>query len=177
MLRSRDFLKSDIPVICGFPRNPQELFHMFPAATWPLTPLQLARSADSRHGSTVVDCDEVVAGYANFVRCVPGDVCVIGNVIVNPAMRRQGVGTFLVRAMAARAAAEYGAHRVRLRCVASNEAGLHLYSAVGFRRVGVRTRMGLDGAVWPVHVLEMPLDPGMVRDRQDIVEARAVALV
>lgn len=139
---------------------------MFPAAIWPLTPRQLARSANMRCGSTVVECDAVVAGYANFIHCLPGEFCTIGNVIVNPAMRRQGVGTFLLRAMAARAAMAYGAQRVRLRCVSSNKAGLRLYSAMGFRRVGVRARIGLDGALWPVHVLEMSVDSGAADGRR-----------
>ncbi len=157
MLKSRNFLESDIPVICGFPRNQQELFYMFPSAHWPLTPRQLSRSASVRRGSTVVDCDGLVAGYANFVECRLGEFCLIGNVIVNPCMRRQGVGTFLLRAMAARAAWEFGATCVRLCCASSNIAGLRLYSALGFVRVGLRSRVGLDGTILPVHVLELPV--------------------
>lgn len=57
----------DIPVICAFPRDEEELFFMFPKANWPLTPAQLQASIDSRADSTVVEEAGSVLGFANFI--------------------------------------------------------------------------------------------------------------
>ncbi len=151
MLTSRDFLETDARIICGFPRTPAELFYMFPAAQWPLTPRKLLASARERYESTVVVCDGTVAGYANFISCEPGDYCSLGNVIVNPDVRRQGVGTHLVRTMINKALETYAVRSVRLRCFHANIAGLRLYGTLGFRRTGIVSRRCPDGCIVPVY--------------------------
>lgn len=157
MLSFRDFFESDVSAICSFPRTPEELFYMFPSAVWPLTVKQLIAAADSRLCPTVVLCDGRVAGYANFIACQPGQVCTVGNVIVDPQVRRQGVGTFLIRTMVHKAVLDYGAFRLGLRCFGANEAGLRFYDSLGFKKVGVLGRVGLDGCVAPTFQLELNL--------------------
>jgi len=40
-LSHRPLADADIPTICGFPRNAEELYFLFPRAAWPLTPDQV----------------------------------------------------------------------------------------------------------------------------------------
>lgn len=155
MLSYRELLESDISRICRFPRTPAELFYMFPAAQWPLTADQLSASAEGRSESTVVVCEEIVAGYANFISCAKGERCCIGNVIVNPAVRRQGVGTYLMRVMIAKAFESYQAASIRLRCFSANRAGIRLYETLGFQRVAVLPRKCPDGCIAPAYEFEL----------------------
>ncbi|NYS39579.1 GNAT family N-acetyltransferase, partial [Pseudomonas syringae pv. actinidiae] len=37
MFHHRPLEEKDIPIICELPQNADELFYMFPRATWPLT--------------------------------------------------------------------------------------------------------------------------------------------
>ncbi len=37
-LTHRTVEPNDIPIICSFPQEPDELFYMFPKASYPLTP-------------------------------------------------------------------------------------------------------------------------------------------
>jgi ribosomal-protein-alanine N-acetyltransferase len=61
----------------------------------------------------------------------------INNLAVAPEWRRRGLGSFLVRAVLARAAAE-GALRATLEVRASNLAARRLYEALGFVQAGIR---------------------------------------
>lgn len=78
----------DIPRICGFAGNPEELFFFFPAASWPLTHEQLRDSIAQRCDSTVIERDGQVLGFANFYRWETHGTCTIGNLIVDPEPRR-----------------------------------------------------------------------------------------
>lgn len=62
MFHHRPLEEKDIPIICELPQNADELFYMFPRATWPLTPPQLADALETRQDSTIIEMDgEVVA--------------------------------------------------------------------------------------------------------------------
>jgi len=65
-LTHRPVRPEDIPVICGFPQSPDELFYMFPKATYPLTPAQLSDAVAQRSGSTVVEGNGAILAFANF---------------------------------------------------------------------------------------------------------------
>ncbi|SDB12400.1 Acetyltransferase (GNAT) family protein [Desulfonatronum thiosulfatophilum] len=67
---------------------------MFPKATFPLTPGQLAAAIASRSDSTVAELDGKAAAFANFYRWETGGNCAIGNVAVAPEVRGRGVGLF-----------------------------------------------------------------------------------
>ncbi|WP_147820803.1 GNAT family N-acetyltransferase [Salidesulfovibrio onnuriiensis] len=155
MLSFRELLDTDVPVICGFPRTPAELFYMFPSAQWPLAAGRLMASAAERCESTVVVCGGTIAGYANFIHCTPGHCCSIGNVIVNPQVRRQGVGTYLIRTMIRKAFEGYDARAVRLRCFHANLPGIRLYETLGFRRTGAIPRQCPGGCIAPVYEFEL----------------------
>lgn len=59
---------------------------MFPKATYPLTPAQLSDAIAQRSGSTVVEGNGLVLGFANFYKAEHGGICALGNVVVAPPL-------------------------------------------------------------------------------------------
>lgn len=127
-LAHRPVQPADIPAICCFPQGPDELFYMFPKATYPLTPAQLSDAIAQRSGSTVVEGNGLVLGFANFYKAEHGGICALGNVVVAPAARGQGV-----------------AREVWVSCFNHNTAGLLLYPQLGFVPFGIEERQAQDG--------------------------------
>ncbi|MDD3617956.1 MAG: GNAT family N-acetyltransferase [Desulfobulbaceae bacterium] len=163
-LSHRPVAEKDIPLICGFPRDEEELFHLFPRASYPLTPRQLLRAIEHRADSTVVERDGEVAGFANFHRWERHGCCSIGNVIVSPAARRSGVGRYLIETMIGLAVSRHGASEVNVSCFNTNAAGLLLYTQLGFRPFGVEERLDRRGN--RVALVHMRLDWTAARVRQ-----------
>lgn len=139
-LSHRPVAPGDLPLICAFPRNAEELYFLFPKAHYPLTPTQLQAAIDQRSDSTVVLRAGRVAGFANLLRREEGGVCAIGNVIVDPAARGRGVGRYLVTTMTDGAFRRYRASEVRVACFNRNVAGLLLYTALGFTPFAIEER-------------------------------------
>lgn len=83
---------ADLPLLCTFPHSAEELFFLFPTATDPLAVAPLATAIARRTEATVVTRESTVVGFANFARWPPQAPCTLGNVIVTPATRSQGVG-------------------------------------------------------------------------------------
>ena len=78
---------------------------------------------------------EKLIGYAS-VQCVAGDGY-IGNVAVDPAYRRGGAGSALVKALSELAARQsLGSLMLEVRL--SNESAIALYEGEGYERVGFR---------------------------------------
>ncbi|BBD07337.1 MFS transporter [Desulfovibrio ferrophilus] len=144
-LTFRDLHEEDAPAICGFPKTERELMYMFPKIAPPLTTKQLLVMAEQRHAPTVALCEEDLAGYANFVSCAHGGVCEVGNVVVAPKFRRQGVGAYLMEIMEEKAKADFKSDRLRVRCISENTAALLFYGRLGFQPVGMDTREAPDG--------------------------------
>lgn len=144
-LRHRPVQPSDIPAICCFPQGPDELFYMFPKATYPLTPEQLSDAIAQRSGSTVVEGNGAVLAFANFYKAEHGGVCALGNVVVAPSARGLGVARYLVTAMNELARQQYSAREVWVSCFNHNTAGLLLYPQLGFTPFGIEERQAWDG--------------------------------
>ncbi len=144
-LTLRPLLSEDLAAIAQFPRNPRELFWMFPNAQWPLTPEQLAATAEQRIDPTTLLIDGVPAGYANLFHCEPGVSCEIGNIIVDPTRRGQGLGRALVTYMIERAFTAYRVPRVEIACFGDDHAGLLLYNRLGCVPYGVEERRDPQG--------------------------------
>jgi len=136
---------SDIPAICCFPQGPDELFYMFPKATYPLTPAQLTDAISQRSGSTVVEGYGLVLGFANFYKAEHGGICALGNVVVAPAARGQGVARYLVQCMLGLAREQFAAREVWVSCFNHNTAGLLLYPQLGFVPFAIEERQARDG--------------------------------
>ncbi|QHG66942.1 GNAT family N-acetyltransferase [Pseudomonas putida] len=144
-LAHRPVHASDIPAICCFPQGPDELYYMFPKAIYPLTPAQLSDAIAQRNGSTVVEGDGLVLGFANFYKAEHGGVCALGNVVVAPAVRGQGVARYLVQCMIELAREQFAAREVWVSCFNHNTAGLLLYPQLGFVPFGIEERQAQDG--------------------------------
>lgn len=144
-LSHRPVQPSDIPAICCFPQGPDELFYMFPKATYPLTPVQLTDAIAQRNGSTVVEGGGMVLGFANFYKAEHDGVCALGNVVVAPAARGHGVASYLVTAMIELAREQFAAREIWVSCFNHNTAGLLLYPQLGFVPFGIEERQAPDG--------------------------------
>lgn len=135
----------DLDGICGFPITRRELFFAYPQAAFPLAPDQLQRAIAERCESTVVLADGAPVGFANFICCQVEGTCFIGNVMVAPHARGQGVGSYLMRTMLAIAFERYRARQVRLSCFGDNVVALLLYRKLGFRPFDLEERLDKRG--------------------------------
>jgi len=88
---------------------------------------------ESRFESTVVLLAGDVAGFANSYALEPGQSCGIGNLIVRPDVRGQGVGAYLTQTMIDIAIDRHSVTTVIISCLWDNFAGLMLYTKLGFR--------------------------------------------
>ena len=145
VLTHRAVEEKDIRVICGFPQSANELFFLFPKATYPLSPAELRNAIARRSDSTVVELEHAVTGFANFYRWETGGTCSIGNVIVAPHARGHGVGLYLIEQMVQIAFSKHQAAEVTVSCFNQNVAGLLLYPKLGFRPYGVEERQDKQG--------------------------------
>ncbi|WP_338001297.1 GNAT family N-acetyltransferase [Pseudomonas brassicae] len=165
-LTHRPVRSGDIALICAFATTAQELFYMFPKAQFPLTTAQLQSAIEQRSDSTVVERDGSVVGFANFYRCEFQGVCALGNVVVAPSARGQGVARYLVQTLTALAFARHQALEVQVSCFNDNTAGLLLYPQLGFVPFAIVERQGPDlrrVALVQMRMLRAPLSPGTAR--------------
>lgn len=144
-LTHRPIEEKDIPVVCGFPQSEDELFFMFPKASYPLSPTQLRDAIAQRSDSIVVELDGEVVGFANFYRWEAGGCCSIGNVIVSPAARGRGVARYLIEQMINLAFSKHQAAEVTVSCFNQNIVGLLLYPKLGFRPYAIEERLDKKG--------------------------------
>jgi len=97
----------------------------------------------------VADVDGAVAGWASLNRFNPRaayDHVADFSVYVDRASRGKGIGRRLLDRLV-ELARECGYHKMVLSALASNDAGIALYTRAGFARVGVYHEQGvLDGA-------------------------------
>lgn len=155
-LSHRPVEEKDISIICGFPQNEDELFFLFPKASFPLAPSQLQEAIESRSDSTVVELSGTVSAFANFYCWETGGRCSIGNVVVSPEARGHGVGRYLIEKMIDLAVTKHGATEVGVSCFNSNVVGLLLYSKLGFQPYAVEERRDKRGN--RVALIHMRLD-------------------
>lgn len=135
----------DLQTICNFPTSAEELFFLFPKATFPLTIEQLQKSIDNRSNSTVILLSNNVVGFANFITANQDEMCTIGNVILDPSQRGKGLGQALIEEMCRIAIEKYNVKKVRISCFNENTKGLLLYTKLGFSPVLVDTWKKRDG--------------------------------
>lgn len=158
MLSHREVRPEDVSRICSFPRSTEELFFLFPRATFPLTPEQLRLAIEQRYDSTVVLLHDQVVGFANFYVRVVSGACAIGNVVVAPEARGRDAGRYLIETMVRKALLEHQAEEVRISCFNRNVAGLLLYAKLGFEPFSVEPRVDTQGS--RVALIHMRLGEG-----------------
>ena len=145
-LSHRPATLDDLPEVIRFPQNAEELFFCYPKAVWPLNVEQLAAAMAERRDSTVVLLDGRVAGFANFYQWQQGEACALGNLMIAPWARGQGVARYLVTTMEQLAREHHQATRMRVSCFNTNSAGLLLYPALGYALSGQAERRDPQGA-------------------------------
>jgi len=154
-LKNRPIEEKDIPIICSFPLNKEELFFLFPKAEYPLTPAQLKDAIAQRSDSTIVEADSTVVGFANFYTWELGGKCSIGNVIISPSARGLGVGRYLIKCMIEIAVSTHHAKEVRVSCFNQNTIALLLYSGLGFKPFSIEERQDKTGnRVALIHLIQ-----------------------
>jgi RimJ/RimL family protein N-acetyltransferase len=156
MFLHRPLEEKDIPVVCGLPQNADELFYMFPRATFPLTPSQLRDALESRSDSTVIEMNGEVVGYANFSRCEFRGRCSLGNVIIAPPARSKGVGRYMISCMMDIAFDKHEATELTASCYNHNVPGLLFYPRMGFKPYSIEERRDKRGARVAVIHLRLP---------------------
>ena len=81
------------------------------------------------------------AGFANFYQSEPGEYCALGNLMIAPWARGQGVAQYLVSAMEQLARRDFAACELKVSCFNDNAAGLLLYACLGYRLTGLLERL------------------------------------
>ncbi|MDB6048727.1 MAG: family acetyltransferase [Pseudomonas sp.] len=145
MFLHRPLEEKDIDVICGFAQSADELFYMFPKATYPLTPNQLRDAIASRSDSTVIVQKGEVVGFANLSRWDFRGRCSLGNVIIAPGTRSRGVGSYLIGCMIDLAFDKHEALELTASCFNHNVPGLLFYPKLGFRPFSIEERVDKQG--------------------------------
>lgn len=140
LLSHRPVAANDLPLVVAIAQNADELFFCYPKGRWPFTVEQLRDVIAQREASTVVELDGKVAAFANFYAHVPGQYCALGNVMVAPWARGQGVAHYLIEQMEHIARERFAAREMQVSCFNANTAGLLLYPALGYQVYGVQER-------------------------------------
>jgi ribosomal protein S18 acetylase RimI-like enzyme len=151
----RPFQEADSPTICTFPRSAEELSYIFPKTAYPLASSHLAAAARQCHDPTVGLLDGRITGYIGFLEVHARKFCTIGNLVVHPEFRREGMGSYLVGIMVQRAFEHYAVRFVRASCLSHNRPAYTMYHNLGFRPADMGQRLGPDGD--PVLVIDMHL--------------------
>lgn len=155
-LTHRPIADKDIQLICGFPQSEDELFFLYPKATFPLTASQLQDAIGQRSDSTVVELGGEVVAFANFYRWEAGGICSIGNVIVSPAARGRGIGSYLIKQLTKLAFSKHLANEVTVSCFNQNVAGLLLYPKLGFQPYAIEERKDRKGNLVALIHMRLP---------------------
>jgi len=140
MFTQRALTDSDTEVIADFPKSGEELFYLFPKATYPLRAEVILREAENRSNPTVIVAKGEVVGYGNFITAEYGSFCSIGNVIVKPTFRNRGAASYLVETLTDIAFNQFCSKFVKISCFNKNTAGLLLYKKLGFEPVEIDIR-------------------------------------
>ncbi|MEO1254594.1 MAG: GNAT family N-acetyltransferase [Bacteroidota bacterium] len=122
----------DLERVMSFPQTREELFYIYPSAQFPLTVEQLKSSFEAREGNTAVELNGEVVAFANYISVKEKELAVIGNVIVAPMYRGQGVGKNLINYMFSNVYERYGCLAVDIPCFNTNTRGLVFYHRLGF---------------------------------------------
>lgn len=98
----------------------------------------------------VADGDGTIVGWAALSgvsdRCVYGGVAEV-SVYVDDAYQGRGIGTLLLRALIT-ASEDAGIWTLQAGIFPENAASIHIHEKLGFRRIGLRERLGKLGDIW-----------------------------
>jgi ribosomal protein S18 acetylase RimI-like enzyme len=146
-LQPRALENRDLAAICSFPSDQEELFYIGPKFAFPLTPEQILSMLDNRISPTViVDAFDLPLAYANLYDLnVESSTCWLGNVIVSPSSRGQGVAELLLKTMVGIAHEVHAVTTMKLYCHNTNTRALLFYGKHGFTPCGSKRITYTDG--------------------------------
>ena len=144
-LAYRPFAEEDAKFISRFPQSAEELFFLFPKALFPLDPEQLMEQTRRQPCPTVALWKDAVVGYINFIEVRKKRFCTIGNLVVDPAHRRKGVGARLIQFMMRKSVEQFGARFVHASCFSHNTPAYQLCAKLGFIPADMALRPATDG--------------------------------
>lgn len=132
----------------------EQLYLVYPSATFPLDNVQLHKLMNERKQLTVmVDGGQVVA-FANLYNVKQNESAFIGNVVVADSLRGRGIGRALMLHMSALCKKRYNANP-HLSVFSFNKAALLLYTKLGYKPYSVEERVGLDNkTVALIHMMQ-----------------------
>jgi len=154
----RPATKTDLTEILHFPLDQAELFYFFPSATYPLTLKQLEKQLSNRHKSTVMlensTCQKnKIIGFVNFYNVENRNIAFIGNLIIKPDKRAQGLGKKLVQTMIITGFKQLNLKEVHLSCYNKNTRALLFYERLGFKPYAIEKRQDFNDQ--PVDLIHM----------------------
>lgn len=132
--------ESDCDAISRFATSVEELFHLAPNARFPWTADQMLQTLPDRLANTVFTIDKDLVGFANFYSFETGKQAFIGNLLVNPLYRSQGIGKAIIRQMLETGFQQFHFNEIHISCFSSNTRGLLLYKKLGFVPYGIEQR-------------------------------------
>ncbi|MES9942653.1 MAG: GNAT family N-acetyltransferase [Candidatus Thiodiazotropha sp. 6PLUC2] len=136
-------------------QSADELFLIYPSATWPFDLTQLEKLAQQRTDLTVVVDDDQVIGFANLYRNLSADKIFVGNVVISQSYRGKGVGRQLVCHMCDLVFDNY-ASEVHITVFNPNTPALVLYRSLGFKPYDMEVRHTPNGQ--PIMAIHMQLN-------------------
>jgi ribosomal protein S18 acetylase RimI-like enzyme len=147
----------DYAAVCALPQNEEELYYMFPRATYPLTPEQVEASLENRLEPTVVLQNGQIVAYANLYGH-DGESCWLGNVIVAADYRGKGAARYLLDTMESVARHKLNVNRLKLVCHNTNTRALLFYTKQGYKPYDVSLRMKPSGETLAGILMEKMLE-------------------
>lgn len=135
MYAHRTLENKDLHTICTFPQNEEELAFISPRFVYPLTSEQILQLLEDRFEPTVIidQLTGMVVAYANlYGHDAVEKTCWLGNVIVSPEYRGQGVSPYLLDVMLEKARTIFKCQEILVACHNINSRGLAFYAKHGF---------------------------------------------
>ncbi|KWX73409.1 hypothetical protein AMQ84_23255 [Paenibacillus riograndensis] len=159
-LAYRSLKPEDLEAICGFVRNPEELFYAGPKFQYPLTPEQILRGLENRYSPTVImpDSNPEPLAYANlYDKDEDSRSCWLGNVMVSPEYRSTGAAAYLINTMMNEAKFTHGVQNLKLYCHNTNTRALLFYCKNGFNPCGYKIVFNQKGEKIAAIEMQRPL--------------------
>ena len=173
MIDSRQPHSGDFNILNHFAQSAQELFYIAPFATYPWDAESFAESTTQRLSNTVFTENNAIIGFANYYDVEFSDKGFIGNVMVNPAYRRQGYGKQIVQHMIEMGFATHRFKEIHLSCFSANTAGLLLYRKLGFKPYAIEQRTDYKNE--SVALMNFKLNETEYRDRDSGLKLNQIA--
>ncbi len=124
---------SDLEKLLLFPKNTLELFYFSPSANTPFNLSQLKKIINQACESIVLEGQQQLLGFANFQLIKPHNIAFIGNLIIHPNKRKQGLGYYFLSHLIAKGFQELQLKEIHLSCYQTNTNALSLYKNLGFQ--------------------------------------------